>query len=152
MRDLPELVEPLCKHDPIVDSALVGLKARDLDSRRLTLSQRVPDLMKALRLDELLLITSEGEIFGAGHSNGLTGKVDKKLAARVQAGGASARLATGEPPLAVEATVRGARREQQAAVGGLYAARHFDPMLETIADAHGVRLSLASPAPPATTW
>ena len=83
VRDLPATVSPLCAHDPMVDSAIVGLKAHDLDSRRLSLSLRVPELMKALRLDELLLVTSSGEILGAGHAEELVGKRDPTLAQRM---------------------------------------------------------------------
>lgn len=146
VRDLPELVGPLCKHDPMVDSALVGLKARDLDSRRLSLSLRVPELMKALRLDELTLVTSEGEVLGAGHADGLTGKRDRKLAERLQSAGGSARLRTGEPPLAVEAGCLVRDQENKKLWVGLYAARHLDPMLQATAEAHGVRLSLSRPS------
>src|SRR5690348_9599587 len=35
---LPKLIEPLCRHDPLVDSALVGLESRDLEARRLALA------------------------------------------------------------------------------------------------------------------
>lgn len=145
VRDLPELVEPLCKHDPMVDSALVGLKAKDLDSRRLSLSLRVPELMKALRLDELVLVTSEGEILGAGHADGLVGKRDKKLAERI--GGGAARVRANEPPLAIEAGCLLRDRENKRLWVGLYAARHLDPMLQTTAESLGVRLSLQRPAP-----
>lgn len=146
VRDLPELVGPLCKHDPMVDSALVGLKAKDLDSRRLSLSLRVPELMKALRLDELTLVTSEGEILGAGHADGLTGKRDKKLAERMQTGVGSARLRTAEPPLAVEAGCVVRDQENKKLWVGLYAARHLDPMLQATAESHGLRLSLSKPS------
>jgi len=145
VRDLPELVGPLCKHDPMVDSALVGLKAKDLDSRRLSLSLRVPELMKALRLDELSLVTSEGEILGAGHIDGLVGKRDKKLAERMQSGSGAARLRTTDPPLAVEAQCIVRDDGNKKLWVGLYAARHLDPVLESIAESHGVRLTLQKP-------
>ncbi|HMR11696.1 MAG TPA: hypothetical protein PKA88_38205 [Polyangiaceae bacterium] len=107
-RELPDLIGPLCAHDPVVDSALVGLKSGDLDSRRLSMSLRIPELQKALRLDELLLITSRGEILGAGHDEGLTGTKDTKRAARMadpagrDAAAANARLRP-NAPLAGEA-------------------------------------------------
>jgi signal transduction histidine kinase len=146
VEDLPALVGPLCKHDPMVDSALVGLKARDLDSRRLSISLRVPELMKALRLEELLLITSEGEILGAGHADGLVGKRDPELARRIRAAGPNARLRTDQPPLAIEASCVLADQPNARLWVGLYAARHLDPMLESIAAAHGLRLSLSRPS------
>lgn len=146
VRTLPELVVPLCKHDPMVDSALVGLKARDLDSRRLSLSLRVPELMKGLRLDELLLVTSEGEILGAGHADGLVGKRDKTLATRIANAGAKAKLRTGEAPLAIEAACLERDASNPRIWVALYAARHLDALLENAAQAHGVHLSLTRPS------
>lgn len=140
IRDLPQLVGPLCRHDPMVDSALVGLAAGDLDSRRLSLSLRVPELMKALRLDELLLVTHRGEILGAGHADGLVGKREPALAARMKTPATSARLRTRERPLAVEAHCS---LDDGSRWVGLYAARHLD--LEEVAETHGVELSFARP-------
>lgn len=146
VRDLPALVGPLCAHDPMVDSALVGLQARDLDSRRLSLSLRVPELMKALRLNELVLVTHSGEILGAGHADELVGTSDGALAARMRGPAGSARLRTTTRPLAVEAfCIREARGNPKQWVG-LYAARHLDPTLDAIATAHGVELSLTRPS------
>src|SRR3954463_5888741 len=65
LETLPLFTEPLCRHDPLVDSALVGLEAGDLDQRRLAISVRVPELAQALRLDELYVVTSAGEVLGA---------------------------------------------------------------------------------------
>ena len=83
VRDLPALLGPLCDHDPVLDAALVDLRADQLDAgQRLALSLRVVELMKAMRLDELVLLTGHGEILGAGHASGLVGSHDPKLAAR----------------------------------------------------------------------
>ena len=57
-----KLFEPLCAHEPLVDSALIGLSAGDLSSRLLPLRLRVPELQKALGLDELALIADDGEV------------------------------------------------------------------------------------------
>jgi two-component system, NtrC family, nitrogen regulation sensor histidine kinase NtrY len=147
VRDLPELLGPLCRHDQMVDSALVGLASGDLHERRVSLSVRVPELMKALRLAELLLVTNDGEILGAGHADGLVGKRDPELAARMGEPSAAARLRTRQPPLAVEAhCVRKDERNPRRWVG-LYGARHLDPVLEQVAHSHGFTLSFARPAP-----
>jgi hypothetical protein len=78
--ELPELVGPLCADDPLVDSALVGLVSDDLSARRLPISLRVPKLAKALALDELVVLTSAGEILGAT-TPGRVGQRDAKLLA-----------------------------------------------------------------------
>jgi two-component system, NtrC family, nitrogen regulation sensor histidine kinase NtrY len=146
VRDLPELLGPLCRHDQMVDSALVGLASGDLHERRVSLSVRVPELMKALRLAELLLVTNDGEILGAGHADGLVGKRDPELAARMREPSERARLRTRQPPLAVEAhCVRKDERNPKRWVG-LYGARHLDPVLEQVAHSHGFALSFARPA------
>lgn len=146
VRDLPELIAPLCRHDPMVDSALVGMQLGDLDERRLSLSLRVPELHKALRVDELLLVTHEGEILGAGHARGLVGKRDRALAERMRQPPDRARLRTRERPLAVEAHCVLLDPGKPERWVGLYAARYLDPLLESIAESHGFELSFARPA------
>ncbi|MEZ4222717.1 MAG: ATP-binding protein [Polyangiaceae bacterium] len=146
-RELPDLIGPLCAHDPVVDSALVGLKSGDLDSRRLSLSLRVPELQKALRLDELLLITSGGEILGAGHDEGLTGTRDRNRAKMMDGEGRLARLRT-SAPMAVETWCLRRDKSRQNLWVGLYAARRVDTTLSSVAEAHDLSLTLT---PPATT-
>lgn len=145
VRDLPALVGPLCRHDPMVDSALVGLRAGDLHERRISLDARIRELIKALRVDELLLVTDQGEILGAGHALGLTGTRDRELARRMARPGEQARLRTDQPPLAVEAhcvlSDRGDRRRWV----GLYAARHLEPLLQEVATSHAIALSFERP-------
>lgn len=143
VRQLPDLIGPLCAHDPVVDSALVGLQSGDLDSRRLSLSVRTPELMKALRLDELVLLTSAGEILGSGHDEGTVGSRAPERA-RSMAGEVGSRLRLTEP-LAVESwCVRPSPRDAKLWVG-LYAARHVGPTIESVARAHGLSLSLSPP-------
>jgi two-component system, NtrC family, nitrogen regulation sensor histidine kinase NtrY len=147
VRELPEIVEPLCRHQPMVDSALVGLKAGDLADRRLSLSLQVPELMKALRFDELLLVTHRGEILGAGHAAGLVGKRDAELAARMQKPGRRAELRTHPPPLALEAHCVLRDHKSSRLWVGLMAAHHLDPLLEQVAEGHGMTLSFERPPP-----
>jgi hypothetical protein len=147
VRELAELVGPLCRHDPLLDSVLVDLRAGRLDGgRRLSISLRVPELMKALRLDELTLATGAGEILGAGHAHGLVGKSDAALARRLDEPATRARLRTREPPLAVDAHCL---RRSGTAAAGFHGARHLDSLLERVGAAHGVTLALSRPAPSA---
>lgn len=140
LRELPELLRPLCAHDPLVDGALVGLEAGDLEARRLSLSLRVPELGQALGLDELYLIASTGEVLGA-HDPGLVGKRDPVLAKRLRASAGRAALRR-EEPAAVEAAC--VRKDSEARWVGLLAVRHVGPTLERIGAAHGVALSLGA--------
>jgi len=138
---LPALLEPICKHDSLVDGALVGLRAGDLESRRLSLSLRVPELAKAFALDELLLITHKGEILGA-HADGLVGRRDPLLAERVGRR-REASVLRSEAPRAVEAAC--VRRDGALWVG-LVGARHIDPVLSRIGKSYGIELAI-DPAP-----
>jgi len=147
--ELPALVSPLCRHDPAVDGALVDLTAGRLDlGRRLALSLRVPELMRAFDFDELYLVTAQGEILGAGHDDGLVGKTDPELAAILrteQPKRAQVRLDSGK-----RALVAHCRAERGRVAVGLIAARHLDPLLAEVAGGN-VRLSLTRPPSDANT-
>ncbi len=139
--ELPALIEPLCVHDPLLDSALVDLRADRLDAaERLSLSVRTKALMKALRVDELFLVTGEGEVLGSGHSAALLGTVDAELGRAVRESapvGVRARA-----PLAIDAVCL---REEGGKAVGIYAARVLAPLLERVAASHGVGLTLGDP-------
>lgn len=146
--ELPDLVGPLCADDPLVDSALVGLVSDDLSARRLPISLRVPKLAKALSLDELVVLTSAGEILGTttpgrvGQRDAkllaLLGSAKKEVEAQVQGDGST---------LAVQAScVRRDVRHPKLWIG-VYAARNLETMLTRIGKSSGVELSLQPPLP-----
>lgn len=135
--DLPTLIAPLCEHDPLIDSALISLRTDRLDSaQRLSLSSRTVSLMKALRVNELYLVTGDGEILGSGHSGARLGSTDATLAARVKERDAPARVRSAEP-WAFEAVCV---REEAGKAVGLYAARYLSPLLSQVAASHGLAL------------
>lgn len=127
---------PLCEHDPIVDSALVGLKSGTLPSRILSLRARVVELGRALGLDELALVTSDGQLLAGGGSRELPEGRELSLLAQERA----------EKP--------GVRREGEFAFEGaclkkegrvwvaLLGAKHVSPVLLEAGKAHGLRLTL----------
>jgi signal transduction histidine kinase len=147
IRTLPELVGRLCKHDPMIDSALVGLRGGDLDERRMSLALRTPELMRGLGLDELLLVTSRGDVLGAGHAEGLAGRRDPTLVERTLSATSQARLRTAERPLAVEAACIRRHTADPRIWVGLFAARHLEPLLDSIAQAHRLELSVGAREP-----
>jgi two-component system, NtrC family, nitrogen regulation sensor histidine kinase NtrY len=135
--DLPTLIAPLCEHDPLIDSALISLRTDRLDSaQRLSLSSRTLSLMKALRVDELYLVTGDGEILGSGHAGARLGSTDLALGTRVKERDAPSRVRAGEP-WAFEAVCV---REEAGKAVGLYAARYLSPLLAQVAASHGVAL------------
>ena len=137
LEGLPLLTEPLCRHDPLVDSALVGLEAGDLDQRRLAISVRVPELAQALRLDELYVVSSSGEVLGA-HTPGTPAAGATLVAYLEHAAKAGVRSAA---PLAIEfGCVHRSQQDKKLWVG-VYAARHLEPLLAKIGAAYNVSLS-----------
>jgi two-component system, NtrC family, nitrogen regulation sensor histidine kinase NtrY len=143
LEGLPLLTEPLCRHDPLIDSALLGLEAGDLEQRRLAVSVRVPELAQALRLDELYVVSSAGEVLGAltpGPQASGT-KLRDYLEHAEKAG------VRGALPLAVEYGCVHRSKDNRATWVGVYAARHLEPLLAKIGAAYNVSLSLEALAP-----
>jgi signal transduction histidine kinase len=143
---LPELVQPLCQDDPLVDSALVGLVSDDLAARRLPISLRVPKLAKAFSLDELVVLTSSGEILGSTKP-GHVGQRDAELLARVVKAPADARLHGSGSALAVDAACVKRDGQHPKLWIGVYATRNLDALLARIGRSSAVELSLEPPSP-----
>ncbi len=141
---LPELVGPLCEDDPLVDSALVGLVSDDLAARRLAISLRVPKLAKAFSLDQLVVLTSSGEILGST-TPGHVGQRDAELAARVARAPNSARVQGAGSALAVDAACVKKDAQHPKLWIGIYAARNLDALLSRIGQSSAVELSLEPP-------
>src|SRR6185295_18408288 len=115
----------------------------------LALSLRVPELMKALGLDELTLLTSGGEVLGAGHAAGLVGSRDPKLAAKLRGDVNRAEVrTTGEKP-AIEAHCV---RSLGGVTLGLHGARHLDSVLARVGASQGLSLSLRPPPSAGDLW
>jgi signal transduction histidine kinase len=137
---MARLIEPVCEHDPIVDSALVGLRAGDLGERRLPIGLRVPELGRALAMDELVLVTSSGEVLGALGERPSPER-EREIVARIARGGPATLRST--PSLAFEF---GCRRADGRVWVGLYAARQLDALLGRVGDAYDVKLARGAPS------
>ena len=146
--ELPELVGPLCADDPLVDSALVGLVSDDLSARRLPISLRVPKLAKALALDELVVLTSAGEILGA-RSPGRVGQRDPKLLALLGSAKKEVKAQVQGDGSALVVQASCVRRDAQHPKLwiGVYAARNLEALLARIGKSSGVELTLEQPLP-----
>jgi signal transduction histidine kinase len=146
VQDLPAYVAPLCDHDPVFDGALVDLRSGRLDpGQRLALALRVPELAKAFRLDELVLITPDGEILGAAPDTALVGARDPKLARKIRGDARVAHGRTGDGPPAIEAHCT---RSDGGATVALYAARRLESILSRVGASQGLTLSLDEPRNP----
>jgi C4-dicarboxylate-specific signal transduction histidine kinase len=144
--NLPLSLSSRCSHDSLVDQAQIGLTSGDLESRRLSISLRVPELAKALEVDELWLLTPRGEVLGA-HATSLVGQRDPKLAARVVELGDQPRITSGPSPR-IEAACRRKDPQNPKLWVGLLARRDVGAVLRRLGDAYGMALSL-EPVPEA---
>lgn len=146
IEQLPGLIEPLCQHDPTVDRALIGLKKRQIDpATRLALQEHVEELARAHGLDELTLLSGEGEILGSTDAARL-GARDPDLARALAPRPREAWVrATPVPALMAQCLKRDARSPDVWL--GFSAARHVEPLLASISDVAGVTLVLGEAAP-----
>jgi signal transduction histidine kinase len=106
------------------------------------LSLRVPELAKALKFDELLLVTGAGEVLGASPETGLAGTRDPKLAKRILGDPTQAIVRLNGGPPAVEAHCTHASGPIK---GGFYGARRLDAALARVGASQGLTLSLTQP-------
>jgi two-component system, NtrC family, nitrogen regulation sensor histidine kinase NtrY len=146
IRELPSVLAPLCEHDQVIDSAFLDLARNELDAgRRLALSLRVPELAKALKFDELVLVTTAGEVLGASPDTGRAGSRDPKLARRIAGDRnlATVRLRDGPPAIEVHCT-----HSSGGIKGGFYGARRLDAALARVGTSQGLSLSLSRPSTP----
>lgn len=138
-RDIQQVLAPLCAHDPILDSALVGLESNTLSSRIVSLRARIPELGRSLGLSELALIASDGSILAGGATVQEEGDA---LAAHVLKVAQKPRFVA-QPPQAFEAAcLRQSGRLWVALLG----TSHLLPKLERAGRAHGLDLSLSASA------
>lgn len=147
---IQDLLRPLCKHDALVDRTRVDIDAGRLDSgRRVAIAQLAIEEMKALRLDELVLLTGKGEILGAGHDRSMVGTTNKALAQQLAPASISAnasgqlRVAHHQDGKLVPSGLVGTCVAGQGANRvGLIGVRYLTPRLERIAKAYRVRIAV----------
>ncbi|WP_437599608.1 ATP-binding protein [Sorangium sp. So ce590] len=150
---LRDLLPPLCQHDTFVDKAHVELERGKGDpdamdpGSRIALRRQVPSQAKALRLDDLSLVASNGSVLAAEDASRI-GARDPRLAELIKAPGGAPRLrpakAGGEPSLEVHCAL-----SRHGVTIGLVGARRIGPVLARIGDAYHVRLTAATEGRPA---
>ncbi|HSC86640.1 MAG TPA: ATP-binding protein [Polyangiaceae bacterium] len=138
------LLESLCLHDPLVDSALIGLVSGDLAPRVHTLRLRVPELARALGMDELALVTDRGEVLAGTTSwaRGPAGREDPGLAALLVERLERPGVAASGAPLSTYAC----RQQRSGRWVGLLASESIVRSLAEAEKRYGLRLVLTGPA------
>lgn len=149
---LRDLLAPMCEHDTFVDKAHLDLDRAHGDPNGLDAGSKiairhfVPDQARALRLDELSLVTGGGVVLGA-EDVARIGTKDPRLAAMIKGKpGGPPRLRTGAPGAAAM-EVHCARSSNGVTVG-LVGARKISSILERVGAAYGVELLVGRTAPP----
>ncbi|WP_437812951.1 sensor histidine kinase [Sorangium sp. So ce1078] len=152
---LRDLLPPLCQHDTFVDKAHVELERTKGDpdamdpGSRIALRRQVPSQAKALRLDELALVASNGTVLAAEDASRIGARAPR-LAELIKAPGGAPRLraatakAGGEPSLEVHCAL-----SRHGVTIGLVGARRIGPVLARVGDAYHVRLTAATEGQPA---
>ena len=147
------LLAPLCQHDTFVDKAHLELDRAKGDpdavdpGSRIAMRHQVPEQAKALRLDELVLVSGDGRVLGA-QDPARIGARDRRLSALIKTPGGAPRLrpasAGGEPSLEVHCA-----RSGNGVTIGLVGALRIRPVLDRLGAAYGVRLASAAGGAPA---
>jgi two-component system nitrogen regulation sensor histidine kinase NtrY len=148
---LRDLLAPMCEHDTFVDKAHLDLDRAHGDVNALDAGSKiairhfVPDQARALRLDELSLVTGDGLVLGA-EDVARIGTRDPRLAAMINAKpGGPPRLKTSTSGVA-SMEVHCARSSNGVTVG-LVGARKISAILERVGAAYGVELVAGRVAP-----
>lgn len=149
---LRDLLAPMCEHDTFVDKAHLDLDRAHGDpgaldaGSKIAIRHMVPDQARALRLDELSLVTGDGTVLGA-QDVARIGTKDPRLAAMIK-------VKPGGPPRLRASASGGASMEVHCARSsngvtvGLVGARKISSILERVGAAYGVELSVGRVAPP----
>jgi len=146
------LLAPLCEHDTFVDRAQLELDRVHGDpsaldpGRRIAIRHFVPDQARALRLDDLLLVTADGTVLGASDPTRI-GTRDARLAGLLKAPPGAPRLrpgkSGGEPSIEVHCA-----RSSNGVTVGLVGARKIEKLLDRIGFAYRVKLTAVDPGAP----
>ena len=150
---LRDLLAPMCEHDTFVDKAHLDLDRAHGDAGALDAGSKiamrhfVPDQARALRLDELSLVTGDGLVLGA-EDVARIGTRDPRLAALLRG------KSSGAPRLKTSASGAASMevfcaRSSNGVTIGLVGARRISAILERVGLAYGVELVAGSAAPKA---
>ena len=138
-----KLVAGACQSGELVDRTFVAMEAGELDTRRLALAALVPREREAFDLDELMLVTDQGDVLGADPKSLLgTPRADVQASIKGDAQGFTLRTLMPKPAL----VARCKRQGQGGRAVGFVGARVLGPMLERLG--HTLNVTVSAGAPP----
>jgi two-component system, NtrC family, nitrogen regulation sensor histidine kinase NtrY len=139
-----KLISAACQSGELVDRIITWIENGDLENQRGPLvTTRVPNSRKSFDLDELILASGSGEVFGADPLD-LMGKPRSEVTAALKGrfGRFSLRVT---PPVAL---VSQCTSERDGHVAGLIGARHLVPLLNRLRSTLNLStIAIGNPAP-----
>jgi two-component system nitrogen regulation sensor histidine kinase NtrY len=141
-----KLVAGACQSGELVDRTFVAMEGGDLDTQRLALAALVPREREAFDLDELMLVTDQGDVLGADPKSLLgTARSDVQASLKGDAKSFTLRSSLVRPAL----VARCKRQGQGGRAVGLVGARSLGPILERLGHTLSVNVSAGAPKPAA---
>src|SRR5215472_1214903 len=140
------LVSAACQSDELVDRTLTWIENGQIDSQRVSIGAKlVPSTRTAFDLNELMLVTGDGEVLGADPRE-LLSKSAREVEAVLNPGPTRYVLRT-QPPLAL---VSRCRLTHNGHTAGIIGARYLVPLLARFASQFGVSVAVGSTAMPSS--
>jgi len=140
-----KLILAACQSGELVDRTITWIDNGEIDSMRPAIGTNlVPNTSRAFDLDELMLVTGQGEVLGA-EPRDLMGTPAAQVAELLKPNQSHFTLRTGAKP----AIVSRCRAERAGQSAGLIGARHLVPLLARLGNSLNLGISIGAAAPTA---
>ncbi len=139
-----KLIHLACQSGELVDRTLTWIANGEIDNRRLSIvSALVPNTSREFDLDELMLVTGQGEVIGA-EPRDLMGTPAAQVVEALKPNQSHFALRLGPNP----ALVSRCRLDHGEQSAGLIGARHMVPLLARLSRSLNLIISIGTGAPP----
>jgi signal transduction histidine kinase len=140
-----KLIHLACQSGELVDRTITWIKSGEIDNRRLSIvSALVPNTSREFDLDELMLVTGQGEVIGA-EPRDLMGTPAAQVVEALKPNQSHFALRLGPNP----ALVSRCRLDHGDQSAGLIGARHMVPLLARLSRSLNLMITIGSGGPPA---
>ena len=142
-----KLIHLACQSGELVDRTITCIKSGEIDNRRLSIvSALVPNTSREFDLDELMLVTGQGEVIGA-EPRDLMGTPAAQVVEALKPNQSHFALRLGPNP----ALVSRCRLDHGEQSAGLIGARHMVPLLARLSRSLNLMISIGSGIAPAAS-